>query len=49
MTFSFVKKSGAEVESLLQDLAELRIEVFRSFPYLYEGSLDYEKNIYNDT
>jgi GNAT superfamily N-acetyltransferase len=27
----------------LPDLARLRIEVFREFPYLYEGSLDYEE------
>lgn len=27
----------------LEDLARLRIEVFREFPYLYLGSLDYEK------
>lgn len=26
----------------LEDLARLRIEVFREFPYLYEGSLEYE-------
>jgi GNAT superfamily N-acetyltransferase len=25
-------------------LAELRIQVFREYPYLYEGSLDYERN-----
>ncbi len=27
----------------LQALAELRIEVFRAFPYLYDGTLDYEQ------
>lgn len=43
MIFEFVRKSGADVESLFQDLAQLRIEVFRFFPYLYEGSLAYEK------
>ncbi len=31
------------IEKYLHDLAELRIEVFREFPYLYDGSLDYEK------
>jgi GNAT superfamily N-acetyltransferase len=33
---------GAEVREVLVDLARLRIEVFRDFPYLYEGSLEYE-------
>lgn len=28
----------------VEALAHLRIEVFREFPYLYEGTLDYEKN-----
>jgi len=30
------------IEPYLADLAALRIEVFREFPYLYEGTLDYE-------
>lgn len=33
---------GAELEAALPDLAELRIAVFRAFPYLYEGDRDYE-------
>jgi GNAT superfamily N-acetyltransferase len=33
---------GAEVEPYLPDLARLRIAVFREWPYLYDGSLDYE-------
>ncbi len=28
----------------LEELGRLRIEVFRDFPYLYEGSLEYETN-----
>lgn len=36
--------SGSDAQPYLQDLARLRIEVFREFPYLYEGSLDYERN-----
>lgn len=28
---------------LVDGLARLRIEVFREYPYLYDGSLDYEK------
>lgn len=34
---------GAELEPWLGAVAELRIQVFRDFPYLYDGSLDYER------
>ena len=40
---SYIKKTGAEIISVFDDLAQLRITVFRAFPYLYEGSFDYEK------
>lgn len=33
---------GAEIEPHIDDLARLRIQVFREFPYLYDGNLDYE-------
>lgn len=33
---------GSGVEPYVPSLAKLRIEVFREYPYLYEGSLDYE-------
>lgn len=33
----------SEAETAFDDLARLRIEVFRDFPYLYEGDLDYER------
>lgn len=33
----------AEAEAAFDDLARLRITVFRDFPYLYEGDLDYER------
>jgi len=33
---------GKELKEHLAALAALRIEVFRSFPYLYEGTLSYE-------
>lgn len=33
---------GAEIERVFDQLAELRIAVFREFPYLYAGSIDYE-------
>lgn len=35
--------SGAELEPWLDALGELRIRVFREFPYLYDGTLDYER------
>lgn len=33
---------GAEIASVFEPLAQLRIAVFRDFPYLYDGSLEYE-------
>ncbi len=35
--------SGAELESHLDDVARLRIAVFRDWPYLYDGTLEYER------
>ena len=29
------------ISAVIPDLARLRIGVFREFPYLYDGSLDY--------
>ena len=37
------RKSGAALERHIPDLARLRIEVFRDFPYLYDGDFEYEK------
>ena len=36
--------SGSELNSYIDKIAELRIEVFRDFPYLYDGTMDYERN-----
>lgn len=36
--------SGAEAKAYLEPIAKMRMRFFREFPYLYEGSLDYEKN-----
>lgn len=36
-----------EIENVLDGLSSLRITVFRDFPYLYEGSRDYEKKYLN--
>ncbi len=35
---------GAELEAALDDVARLRIAVFRDWPYLYDGTLDYERH-----
>ncbi|MGE3874786.1 MAG: GNAT family N-acetyltransferase [Parvibaculaceae bacterium] len=35
--------AGPNLDDGLDAVARLRIEVFRSFPYLYDGSLDYER------
>ena len=35
--------TGPRLQELLPELARLRITVFRAFPYLYDGSLDYEQ------
>jgi GNAT superfamily N-acetyltransferase len=37
------KLTGPELQSALKDLARLRIEVFRDFPYLYDGTPEYEE------
>jgi GNAT superfamily N-acetyltransferase len=37
------KLTGELLDSALNDLARLRIEVFRDFPYLYDGTLAYEQ------
>lgn len=44
MALSFISLSGAQIHEHTQALAELRIEVFRAFPYLYDGNVSYEKN-----
>jgi len=36
--------SGAGLDAALDDLARLRIAVFRDWPYLYDGDLDYERS-----
>lgn len=39
---------GAQIATQLQALADLRIAVFREWPYLYDGTAEYEKK-YLDT
>lgn len=42
LTIKRITGSDGTLEAHLKDLAQLRIEVFRAFPYLYDGSIDYE-------
>ena len=43
MTVRIEPLTGADRTAALPALAELRIKVFRAWPYLYEGTLDYEQ------
>ncbi|MDO8969820.1 MAG: GNAT family N-acetyltransferase, partial [Saprospiraceae bacterium] len=42
MNLQFQSFEGAAIRSVFEPLAQLRIRVFRDFPYLYEGSMAYE-------
>ncbi|MGF7217904.1 GNAT superfamily N-acetyltransferase [Spirosoma lacussanchae] len=42
-TLTFSRIYGPAIRTVLTELANLRITVFRDFPYLYEGTADYEK------
>ena len=42
-TVRIERLTGERLRDLLPELARLRITVFRAFPYLYDGSLDYEQ------
>jgi len=42
-TFTFKRITGADIAAYVDELARLRIEVFREFPYLYDGDEDYER------
>jgi len=37
------RKSGKALIPYIPELARLRIEVFRDFPYLYDGTIEYEQ------
>lgn len=43
MTVSVLALTGPALEAVLEDAARLRIEVFRAFPYLYDGDMTYER------
>jgi len=42
--FRYRECRGRELAPWLDELGRLRIEVFREFPYLYDGSLEYERD-----
>ena len=44
MTLTYQVLDGEAVAEALDDLARLRIDVFADWPYLYAGSLDYERD-----
>jgi GNAT superfamily N-acetyltransferase len=47
MNLQFQSFEGAAIRSVFEPLAQLRIRVFRDFPYLYEGSMAYELEYLN--
>jgi tRNA/tmRNA/rRNA uracil-C5-methylase (TrmA/RlmC/RlmD family)/GNAT superfamily N-acetyltransferase len=43
-SISYRSLRGAELEPYLDALGQLRISVFREWPYLYDGNLEYERD-----
>jgi GNAT superfamily N-acetyltransferase len=43
MPLSVTSLTGDAIKAVLPELARLRITVFRDWPYLYDGTLDYEE------
>lgn len=43
MNLRYEKVTGASIRDIVDQLAKVRIEVFEAYPYLYEGSLEYEQ------
>lgn len=43
MTVRIALATGLAIAPYLDDIAALRMSVFREYPYLYEGSVDYER------
>jgi GNAT superfamily N-acetyltransferase len=48
MTLTFRDFTGPGIAPVLDDFARLRIDVFRDWPYLYDGDLDYERRYLAD-
>ena len=44
MNLNYQSYQGTNIQSQFTPLAKLRITVFRDFPYLYEGTLQYEQD-----
>lgn len=44
MSINYKSLKGLEIEAYLDVIGELRISVFRDWPYLYSGSLQYERS-----
>lgn len=42
MTLDYLRFCGAEIAPQIPSLARLRVQVFRDWPYLYDGDSDYE-------
>jgi GNAT superfamily N-acetyltransferase len=52
MTVAARRLEGESLGAALEDVARLRIAVFRDWPYLYDGDLDYERQylqVYRDS
>lgn len=43
MALTINKLSGSQIQAAADHLAQMRIKMFREFPYLYEGTIAYEK------
>ena len=43
MNVTVSRLTGEALATRLDDLAKLRIEVFRAWPYLYKGTMAYER------
>lgn len=43
-TLDIRRFSGLQLGGYLDEVANLRMEVFHDFPYLYDGTIDYERN-----
>lgn len=41
--FEFKNVYGEEIETYFNDISRIRVTVFREWPYIYEGSVDYER------
>ena len=44
----FLVLKNLEIERYLEEVIKLRVEVFREYPYLYDGNLEYEKEYFKD-